>query len=98
MKISQLCCEIKVREPQPRYGVMSRDIINNGGTGFAAGAGDDNPTSDLSGAASKRVRIEFKQMTQCFTVSAPQLLEHPAVQRCIDPTRARAAWIVGKST
>ena len=53
----------KVREPQPGHGVMSRDIINNGGGGFTAGAGNDNPTSDFSGAASKRVRIEFKEMT-----------------------------------
>ena len=43
--------KIKVREPESRHSMMSRDIIDNGGAGPAAGAGDNNPTSDFTGAA-----------------------------------------------
>src|SRR5207244_7074678 len=73
---------------------MRRDIIDNGGARLAACPGNHNPTSDLACAASQCIGIELEQMTQCFGVSGSQLFEHPAIQRCIDPTGARSAWIM----
>jgi len=43
---------------------MSRNVIDDGGPGFAASARNHDPTSDFSCSTSQRIRIELEEMTQ----------------------------------
>src|SRR5207237_2024361 len=59
-----------------------------------AGAGGGDPGAQLPGAAAQRGGVEAEEVAQLLALVALDALEHPLVERLVDPAGARAYRVV----